>query len=242
MGSKYMARDGFHLFSQCNLDGHRSLVHNTLRDCFATMIRGGGFTVRIESSATLQLSNHDTQRRTDITILGSKLMELDVSVTDPRVNIPPGGGGIPEKYLIPGAQAAEREKQKCDKYEAEVTKVGASFFPIVVETFGRFGEGARKSLTLVQVSISGIPIHVLRTYWTQRLLVAMRLAALKGARRLALVVTRGRGVVDENANLEDFLYASMHIYLPQLMTQWVKIFICVIFCSTDNLLHTYNLP
>ena len=129
----------------------------------------------------------------------------------PRVNIPPGGGGIPKKYLIPGAQAAEREKQKCDKYEAEVTKVGASFFPIVVETFGRFGEGARKLLTLVLTraeSISGIPIHVLRTYWTQRLLVAMRLAALKGARRLALVVTRGRGVVDENANLEDFLYAS----------------------------------
>ena len=51
-------------------------------------------------------------------------------------------------------------------------------------------------------------ISVCFTYWTQRLLVAMRLAALKGARRLALVVTRGRGVVDENANLEDFLYAS----------------------------------
>ena len=192
-------------------DGHRTLVYNTLRDCFVSMIRGGGFTVRIESSATLQLSNHDTQRRTDITILGNNLMELDVSVTDPRVNIPPGGGCIPERYLIPGAQAAEREKQKCDKYKAEVTQVGGSFFPIVVETFGRFGEGARKLLTLVLAraeSISGIPVHVLRSYWTQRLVVAMRLAALRGARRLALAVTRGRGVVDENASLEDFLYAS----------------------------------
>jgi hypothetical protein len=75
---------------------------------------------------------------------------IDVSVITPTC----------ESYIRNGKQgkhAADREKQKTDKYDAFARALGYRFVPFVLESYGRVGKQARALLRLLADEHSNDP-------------------------------------------------------------------------------------
>ena len=131
----------------------------------------------------LRLINEDSQARTDITVNNwenSTPMELDVTITDPR-NLSNVLTHIPN----PQEAAKRAESQKINKYNENINRAGGIFKPLVMETFGRFGDIARNIFkTLIDIlSInSGKNKAWLSTYWKSKLVITMRKLYIQGMR------------------------------------------------------------
>ena len=94
-------------------------------------------------------------------------MELDVTITDPR-NLSNVLTHIPKA-------------QKINKYNENINRAGGIFKPLVMETFGRFGDIARNIFNILSIN-SGKNKAWLSTYWKSKLVITMRKLYLQGMR------------------------------------------------------------
>ena len=189
-GENYGNRDGFHWLSQCSQNGNiRQVRHNVIQSTWAALIRYAGFHCTLE-----QKVDEDSGSRTDITVhnMDGKMVELDVSNPDPRTLLRGGA-----RTAVPREEEAaiKCEERKIELYKERVEARGGIFKPIIIEAFGRFGPIARKFLKEIlkhaerfseQNKIS------MASYWTQRIVVAMRRSAMEGLYRQSKIIYQRR--------------------------------------------------
>ena len=161
----------------------------------ANLARAAGYNVRLESSAAMHVTDPDDNTRTDISLFGgAKLIEIDVSLVDSRTLIPTGGVSIPQSALVPGAALVVREKLKREKYGRSVLAAGGIFYPVVMDKMGTFGPVARffiDKLVRKVAQRTGVSVAITAAYWTQRIVIAVRLTALDQMKLRAQALANG---------------------------------------------------
>ena len=63
LGESYANADGYHLSSQCNIGGGRTISHDALKKEVANLARAAGYRVKLESSAAMHVSDRQQKNR-----------------------------------------------------------------------------------------------------------------------------------------------------------------------------------
>ena len=175
-------REGFHLLAQCIVGNQRISRHNVLVQEWLSFHRHAGYHCTTEDGAAIRRTLDQSRKKPDISVLNwqqATTLELDVVITDPR--------RFTTGEARPGRAAEEVEQKKNTKYKAiiEAPPYRSQFLPLAMETFGRFGEGARRHFRRLVKEIArrgGDPAETsgLANYWKQRLVIGMRRSAMEG--------------------------------------------------------------
>jgi hypothetical protein len=192
VGTKYIDKEGYHLLSQCNVGGQRITRHNLLRDEWVNVLGKAGFRCKIENSATLQEIEHDTNARTDITILNyepNRTCDLDIAITDART-LQCNSNITSSQLLIPMQAAKNREQSKNRSYKEIIQASGNIFLPLVIESLGRWGPSMRTLFSRISKKLimysGGLVEDKLNShdktlsYWRARITLTSIFASMKG--------------------------------------------------------------
>ena len=169
----------------------------------------------LESMNLLRSVNEESQARTDITVNNWENaipLELDITITDPR-NLSDVLTHIPS----PQEAAKRAEARKINKYNENINRAGGLFKPLVMETFGRFGDIARnifkKLIDIIAIN-SGKEKSWLSTYWKSKLVVNMRKLYIQGMRNhfSSLNIQESELSLQSQEEIENINYQN--IFLP----------------------------
>ena len=214
-GSRFCDKQGLHTGTQCPLGNHRQTRHNGVQKVWADLFRKSGYTCMLESMNLLRSVNEESQARTDITVNNWENaipLELDITITDPR-NLSDVLTHIPS----PQEAAKRAEARKINKYNENINRAGGLFKPLVMETFGRFGDIARnifkKLIDIIAIN-SGKEKSWLSTYWKSKLVVNMRKLYIQGMRNhfSSLNIQESELSLQSQEEIENINYQN--IFLP----------------------------
>ena len=132
-------------------------------------------------------------------------LNLDISVCDPRQ--------LKSIIPVPGKAAKYREKAKLTHYAKKIESVGGIFSPFVIESFGRWGDAARKVFKGIldhmslhsSNSFGQFPKAWLSHYWKARITMALHRQACVGMhKRIAAVIRTRQGTLKHKDNDMDY--------------------------------------
>ena len=86
-----------------------------------------------------------------------------------------------------------RELSKTGQYGERVVQAGGTFIPFVMESYGNLGPAAAALLDHFiekAQARSSIPLSIMKSYWTQRLVIAMRCTGMQCLHNHALNADR----------------------------------------------------
>jgi hypothetical protein len=167
--------EGHHLTAQCPVGNQRFRTHDALALTWATLFRQAGFLCRMEDPSCFR-EVEDTNRRADIVIdnwEGGQRAIFDVSVTHPWAQ------HVLQRSvdnLVPELAASTREDEKIRKYAARCPQ-NSVFIPLVVESYGRWGQLARPVFDICMDRIANtccIHKSVVTSYWRQRFSITLQ--------------------------------------------------------------------
>jgi hypothetical protein len=127
-----------------------SYRHNRVRDCIKAQARRAG--MRATDEEPRLLTNDPTLRPADVYIAEwhlSRGMCLDVSIVNPLTDT-----AVVAASTTPASAAAHAEKHKMARYHKLCADSGHEFSPVVMETYGGFGELARPILKRISKALS----------------------------------------------------------------------------------------
>lgn len=126
-----------HHSTECGSKGDRIIRHDTQRDAFAASCTAAGLGTVVEKD---RLFDGTRERPGDVVVAAwrqGQRWAFDIKVTSPVA-----ASAQPRASQQDGHAAAQGEQQKRDKYADKCRVAGLGFSPIVVETFGRWGQVA----------------------------------------------------------------------------------------------------
>ena len=165
---------GIHLVNGCPLGKDRNTTHNMMVQTFASLCRSAGLYTKVEVKDAFRSVAPLNGGRPDIEFHG--LLETGV-FGDVRISEPCSASLSIAQAIVPGrvAQAADLEKRRI--YEALSTQLGFTFYPLIFETYGRWGDSMQTIFSLLVKHASefkGIPLGVIATYWRRRLAITLQ--------------------------------------------------------------------
>lgn len=172
---------GYHTLSVCRLTGNRIHNHNMVRDTFMEYCRAGNYTCRPEDGQVMQADAiENTKSKVDIVVDnfdGAISLGIDVSIIDPRqsayINL--------KRAMVAGKAGSDREAEKVDQYGTAYKNQNSMFSPFVMEAFARFAPVSRELFNKIAVRVHSAqqhyPLHQIKKYWRQRLVMALHISA-----------------------------------------------------------------
>jgi hypothetical protein len=183
--------DGYHLLSQCKFSSKTKIeTHNAVRDTWIELARNAGYKVEREDNIFCQsVLGNSSKVKMDFVVKNYKGLSpllADISVIDPRSLLSQNRNG--RQIHEPGDAAAKREKEKIAKHAVLTANNDAVFKPLIIESFGRWGEEARKlfkELIILLQERTGAQKSSLTAYWRSRITFSLFKTAALGLRRRA---------------------------------------------------------
>ena len=165
---------GTHLVNGCPLGKDRNNTHNMMVQTIASLCRSAGLYTKVEVRDAFRSTAPANGGRPDIEFHG--LLEAGV-FGDVRISEPCTANLTYVHANVPGraAKAADIEKRRL--YEELSLQLGYSFYPLVFETYGRWGESMQNIFTLLvkhASELKGIPLGAMATYWRRRLSITLQ--------------------------------------------------------------------
>jgi hypothetical protein len=203
--------EGYHLTAQCPVGNQRFRTHDAIALTWAGLFKQAGYLCRVEDPSCFR-EVEDTNKRADLVIenwddAGGRAI-LDISVTHPwRDEVQRRS----EHDIHPEAAACERETSKHRKYQNFIP-ANATFVPLVMESFGRWGPASRplfKSCIERIAASRCIPKSTVSSYWKQRFAITLQKYTAACVRERAQRIAAREPMDDHRDSQHHFDYLDM---------------------------------
>jgi hypothetical protein len=193
-GGCQVDRLGYHLRSDCIEGNLRQGQHNNAADAFCDLIRMGGYSPKREQSKEIKAHDADSKMRIDITIpnyAGNVTLGVEVSIVDPGSAAYSNSRNI----MVAGKASSDREAYKMKKYREVFAAEGYRCEPLVIESYGRFGDRTREffdEMCQKAHENTGLPLSYLKHFWRVQIVMAVHIASSAGVRNRMREVMKRR--------------------------------------------------